>query len=35
MLAFGDKFLMGKPVTRPFDQFMPGIGPAPKQVAAK
>jgi hypothetical protein len=28
LLAFGDKFLLHKPVTRRFDQFIPGVGPA-------
>lgn len=27
LLAFGDKFLMGKPTTRTFDQYPPGMGP--------
>jgi hypothetical protein len=26
LLAFADKFLLGKPVTRSFDQFPPGVG---------
>jgi hypothetical protein len=27
LLAFADKFLLGKPVTRTFDQYPPGVGP--------
>jgi len=30
LLAFGDKYLMDKPVTRSFDQYPPGIGPNAK-----
>jgi hypothetical protein len=26
LLAFGDKYLMDKPVTRSFDQYPPGVG---------
>ena len=31
LLAFGDKYLMGKPVTRTFDQYPAGIGPNAKK----
>jgi len=27
LLAFADKFLLGKPVERTFDQYPPGVGP--------
>jgi hypothetical protein len=30
LLAFGDKFLLGKPVTRSFDQYPAGFVPAPQ-----
>ncbi len=30
LLAFADKFLMGKPTTRTFDQYPPGMGPNAK-----
>lgn len=30
LLAFADKFLLGKPVTRSFDQFPPGVGASAK-----
>jgi hypothetical protein len=33
MLAFADKFLLGKPVDRTFDHYPPGIGAM--QSAAK
>jgi Abhydrolase family len=35
LLAFGDKFLLGKPTTRTFDQYPPGIGPNAKETASK
>jgi len=35
LLAFADKFLLGKPITRPFDHYPAGIGPNAKQMAAK
>jgi hypothetical protein len=31
LLAFGDKFLLNKPVTRTFDQYPAGIGPNTKK----
>lgn len=34
MLAFADKFLLGKPVTRTFDHFPPGVGAGLAQAAA-
>lgn len=33
LLAFGDKYLLGKPVARTFDQYPPGIGPNAKKQA--
>jgi hypothetical protein len=30
LLAFGDKFLMGKPTALTFDQYPPGVGPNAK-----
>jgi hypothetical protein len=28
LLAFADKFLLGKPVDRTFDSYPPGVGPS-------
>jgi (4-O-methyl)-D-glucuronate---lignin esterase len=33
MLAFADKFLLGKPVVRQFNQYPPGVGPEPNARA--
>ncbi|MGB3630507.1 MAG: alpha/beta hydrolase family protein [Terracidiphilus sp.] len=35
MLAFADKWLLGKPVDRTFDHYPPGIGPSASPVVAK
>ena len=35
LLAFADKFLLGKPVDQTFDQFPPGIGSSASQPSLK